>query len=267
MIKELMKNKIFRNVLFNLGYLDFLVVVTGQACSLRCKNCGNFSPYISREVPFYKYSNIIRDMEVILRNIKHLQECQLQGGEFFLHKDAIKILKYLISNRKISKIIIASNGVVPSLSSELIKILRNEKISIRISDYGSVNFKERNELIKRLRRRGIEVNLYKFAFGKQTWVDLGKNNIRKNNEIMIRKKFEECIFKGCLTLENGRIAQCSRGTIAHRIQKFEPKGTLDIYDTKFRKKLVQYLCFPKHMEACHYCNGNDGEIINAAIQI
>lgn len=114
-----MKNKIFRNLLFNLGYLDFLVVVTGQACSLKCKNCGNFSPYISREVPFYKYSNIIRDMEVILRNIKHLQECQLQGGEFFLHKDAIKILKYLISNRKISKIIIASNGVVPSLSSEL----------------------------------------------------------------------------------------------------------------------------------------------------
>ena len=33
--------------------INYLVVVTGQKCTLRCKHCANFSPYFSREFDFY----------------------------------------------------------------------------------------------------------------------------------------------------------------------------------------------------------------------
>ena len=86
--------------------IDFLVVVTGQKCTLKCKNCGNFSPYHSPKDDFYKADKIIKDIKKITKKINLINRLQLQGGDFFLHKDAKKILQYVKDDNKILKCVI-----------------------------------------------------------------------------------------------------------------------------------------------------------------
>ena len=67
--------------------LQNLVVITGQKCSLRCKNCANFSPFHSKELDFYDINKIISDIDKISKRIKSFKHIQIQGGDCFLHKD------------------------------------------------------------------------------------------------------------------------------------------------------------------------------------
>ncbi len=98
-------------------------------------------------------------------------------------------------------------------------------------------------------------------------VDIQKDEI----DTMVEQRFNECLFNKCLTLENGKLAYCSRATNAYRVQGFD-------YDAKdfllveksldFRKKLENYIIHPHYMKACIYCNGTSlKHRVKPAVQI
>ena len=41
-----------------------LIVISGQKCTLHCKNCSNFSPYHSSRLDFYNADDIIQDLKI-----------------------------------------------------------------------------------------------------------------------------------------------------------------------------------------------------------
>lgn len=61
----------------------FLVLVVGQACSLKCKNCANFAPYAPKEMLHYSFADIQRSLTVIWNALGGIQKVQIQGGEPF----------------------------------------------------------------------------------------------------------------------------------------------------------------------------------------
>ncbi|MGJ4849964.1 hypothetical protein ACH6CV_06895, partial [Bacillota bacterium Meth-B3] len=53
--------------------IPFLVVAIGQACTLRCRDCGNMSPYAPHEVSSYPIEEIIDDLKLILEYAEIIQ--------------------------------------------------------------------------------------------------------------------------------------------------------------------------------------------------
>lgn len=259
---------------FCLNYeMPNLVVITGQKCTLKCKNCANFSPYHSSDVDFYNIDLIINDLNNILKKIKCIWHLQLQGGDFFLHKDAEKLLAYVSNQEKILNCTIATNCIlIPK--PNLIKQLQNKKFIVRLSHYGTANEKNKNKLIEILRQNGIAYKIHMYANGNGFWSDCGGINTPKHTLEETLDNYSKCIFKCCLTLENGIISRCSRSTIAHRLQpyKIKRKDFVNVRSLFFNvSKLKRFIRNQNSdkgiVTACYYCNGTSGPKIPAGEQL
>ena len=92
----------FRNYMhskIDIPTLPNLVFITNQKCNLKCKNCANFSPYLSQILRYYKANDLIKDLKTITK-FMNISNLQIQGGEFFIHPEQYKILKYISRNKK-----------------------------------------------------------------------------------------------------------------------------------------------------------------------
>lgn len=241
-----------------------LIVISGQKCTLHCKNCSNFSPYHSSRLDFYNADDIIQDLENIIKRIKCLIHIQLQGGDFFLHPNAYKILNYIANEDKIMNCTIATNCILLP-KQELLDIIKQQKFSIRISNYGTANEKNKDKLEKLLIENKINYRFHHYANQDNTWSYCGGVRTPKQTKISTIENYEKCGFKVCLTLENGIISRCSRATVAHLVQKFTPapKDFVYVRNKLFSvhdlKKFWNYRKSSKGIvTACYYCYGTSG---------
>ena len=244
--------------------INYLVVVTGQKCTLRCKHCANFSPYFSREFDFYDMKNIIADLTVLTDQVREISLLQIQGGDFFLHKDAELLLSYIEGNDVITQCHVAHNCIVKP-KANLISILKNPKFVVRFSSYGAVNEIKEQELCAYLRLHGVHFFFHSFANENGSWSYLGGVEQSKADKEKTRENYRRCAFRYCLTLENGIISRCSRATIAHHIQHFTPapEDFINIRSCSFSinnlHRFIKNASMDRGIvEACYYCNGSVG---------
>jgi cytidyltransferase-like protein len=247
-------------------YIPFLTVCTGQLCNLKCRDCGNLSPFSPRDALHYNVDKIINDLSMITE-CADIRLLQVQGGEAFIYPELNVLLKFVIDSSAIHQIQISTNGTkMPNVELELLK---DKKICVRISDYECVKSIS-NRLKQHLDSNGCKNRSYRFAAGIGEWYDMGRGFMHTSTRAALN--FHACAFNNCLTLENGLLGRCSRATIAPRIQGFSPAIT-DYFKvehmTDFRQSLAQYVNNPKYMEACRYCNGTseESQLVEAAIQI
>lgn len=279
--------------------MSSIVLIVGQNCTLKCKNCANFSPYLANKLPFYNAEEIIADLHAITNEAK-LEHLQVQGGEFFLHPQSEQILDSIISNDRILNVTIATNATIIPKDSILQKIKDSKKIMIRMSNYGLVNEKTAKRLESKLKELEIPNMIYNFALNTSFWAKCGEPNMKKLSTKEMLYYFNQCFFgKYCLTMENGFITRCSRATIAHLVQgfnlnkndglflnigmkrEFSTYGNLDsinathgggvnsMLESKIPfsfKNLESFLKNYKPITACYYCYGTAGEQIIAGEQ-
>lgn len=256
-------------LIFDPIILDSIVLVVGQACNLKCVNCGNFCPISISDTKRYDIKDVINWCNILYKNVNKIKVLQIQGGEPFIYSDLIKLIEYFKNKRKINKVYIATNGtIIPN--KDVIDALKNDKkFLIRISDYGL------NEIPKELKEildeNGIDNYYYEFADGNGMWRDLGGVDLKPVSDIEKEKNFRNCAFNTCLTLENGEITYCSRATNAYKLQKFERnKRDYFVLDSSknLKKELKNFVINRKAMEACRYCNGTyNSKEIKPAIQM
>ena len=261
--------RVYINNKFKNYTIDNIVLITGQNCNLKCRECANFSPYLRGILPFYSAEDIINDLRILTKNIE-LKHLQIQGGEFFIHPQQYKILKYISRNKKIKRILIATNGMVIPHKRVLDLIKENKNIRIRISNYGDINNTQSLKLKDKLDNYGINHFMHTFARGNSYWSYCGDINMERLSEEEMLYYYNNCIFaKYCLTLENGLVSICSRATIAHLVQNFEFSDKCGIY-IRENFNLSNFLLFAKErspVEACYYCYGTKGKQIIPAEQM
>lgn len=270
---ELRKCKTFVTTIS--GRIESIVVSVGQACNFECRDCGNFAPYSPEKYKRYSIDSIINSLEIIFNNVKSVGCIQIQGGEPFLYTELDKLIEYLGSKKTASggvlhDILIATNGsIMPSES--LLRVMRENDVYVRISDYNIVHDKA-FQLKKKCEKMGIRCSYYKFVGDIGKWNLLGGIEVTpEDNDKVVANRFKKCNFHGCLTLERGELSYCSRATNSHVIQHFKRKkgDYLKVRDTReFGKLLRRYIIHAHAMEACRYCNGTDSDhIVEPAIQI
>lgn len=255
-----------RYLIYRKIVVPLLVVITGQKCTLRCKDCGNFTPYLPQT--HYNIDLICNDFQK-LSSILQIRTLQIQGGEALAFPELPKLLRSvrLAGSHFIN---IATNGT-RLLTQEQIKAIKDVHACVRISDYG-INKQKVSYLIEQCKANSIPYRMYQFAGGSGKWINLGDKHIERNSEIETNKIFKNCPFKGCLTLENGIIARCSRATVAHKVQDFTPNeadliNVRSLDSKRLRLSFMDYIKHPEPLVACRYCRGSIGEDIPPAIQL
>jgi hypothetical protein len=246
--------------------IPLVVFILGQRCTLRCRDCGNFTPYLPQT--FYDLESIWDDFTKLL-SVADLARCQIQGGEPLIHPEFIELCRRLRILRP-GQVYFATNGT-RLLSSGQIEALRAIDASLRISNY-SVTGQRAQELQRQCEQEGVRSELFQFALGDGKWLNMGGASQPRGDDEEARSRFVECPFRGCLTLEDGIIGRCSRATVAHHTQKFSPTPgdfvtIRQLAAEQLHDVLGEYLGRPSPMEACRYCLGNQGERISPAIQM
>ncbi len=255
--------------------LPFLVVSVGQACTLKCRDCANFSPYAKKGSLLYPCQDILSDLKRILDVCIYIDVVQVQGGEPFMYPELDKVLQLLISEKKVRNIHVATNGTV--VPERLLDLLKDKKVMVRISNYKVVDISKIDKLCRVFDKNGITYEKYGFTKNDDKWIACGGPEMPKEQEDkIVADRFEKCLFNSCLTLENGYIGKCSRSIHAAIVQGFKPKQEdyIAVRECKnLRKELHKYndKCIPKNkffMEACRFCYGTFyGEEVEPAIQI
>lgn len=245
-----------------------LVVVVGQKCNLKCSHCSNFTSLMPQI--HYDYKKQIDDLTLISK-VAHFDTFQIQGGEIFQWDLLPNFILEVRNLNFVNKIQIATNGAV-QLSDQLNEVLKNDpNIIVRISPYPQVTDKLGKRLARQLESNKINFYLHNFGNRNDNWADLGGPFFEELDNKVGENNYQSCAFKGCLTLEDGILARCSRGPTAHQVQNFTPyKDDLfkvrKIHKLNFFKNLIRYLDNPQPMRACNFCNGTNGKIIQAGAQ-
>jgi len=180
------------------------------------------------------------------------------------------LLCYLLASDKIRKIEIATNGtIVPP--KEMADILSNPRIYIRVSNYSHIANKRVQLLAEYLRANEIQHRIYNFAANDGLWFNQGgPAALRESCDVIVKKRFDDCPFSRCLTLENSTIGYCSRSTVASYVQRRTPPPNDYMHVSRnpwFGLKLANYIARPHFMECCRYCQGASGAKIPPAIQL
>lgn len=187
--------------LVQIPHID-LVVAT--KCSLKCKYCTQWNPYI-KNARIYTAEDIIRNMTDVLSNVDYIHRVAVLGGELFLNREVDTILEFLLQQRKIGKVVVITNGTIFPKESILQK-LQNSKVEIWIDRYG-----EQSRWAKQLRTycRRHKIS-YRYEDAK-VWYDIGILEGRRSTSFtQVMETWENCWLKNCTTLIEDSLYRCGR---------------------------------------------------------
>lgn len=273
-IKWMLFPFIFLTVLLRraLGYNDISKIdfVITTKCSLKCKHCSNLMQFYGKDtVPAKDYGteDIFNDIHKLLALTDRIWQLVLVGGEPFMNKDLVKILRKLLSFKKIKLINIVTNGtIVPD--EELMAVLKSPKIQVTVSDYGEVA-KNRDKLLEVLRCHNVKHKL----LAQMLWVDRGEITVRGRTEEELMDLFRVCVSK-CTTLMGGKMYNCevySNGVNLGYIDELEDE-VIDIRNITREdfSSALRTLISRKYIHACDYCGEvayNENNTVKAGIQL
>ncbi len=251
----------------------FFIIIVGiiftERCSQTCKDCSNLMQYYKKPQNC-NIDEIIKDIDTFCGIVDEVNEFRVIGGEPFMNPDFDLVVKRLIDETKVKKIVIYTNGtIVPN--DEKLKCLKNDKVLIIITDYGRTE-KNLNNLVKKLSDDGVAFYVQK-AGG---WTDCSK--IVQHNRSLEKQKeiFRNCCAKNTITLSGGNLFRCPFAANAARLRAVPDfkNDYVNIFDksadvVEMKKKIRDYLLKKDFFATCDFCNGRSfgDKEITPAIQL
>jgi len=222
-------------------------------CTLRCKNCLALKAYYTspEEMPWEQMEQVIDRLTAL----KWFRRFHLLGGEPFLYSHLDKVLEKLCNVPEIEHINIITNGtVIPD--EKVLPLLKNPKIMVRISFYGSLS-RQYKRLETLCHQRKIEVRVH-----AQRWKDIGRPQER-SSEAQTEATFGECSQRAgaFFYILHGKATLCPFAANTHALGLYQPDGedVFDIRNTTSSQELLDKLNAlywrEKPLNACYYCNG------------
>ena len=257
-----------REFITNKPTIVHFVYETNTQCTLKCKECHSYMPYFKSHymVDFVTFKN---EIDKLLKSVDLICSFRLQGGETLLVKDLAKIVEYACSKKQIQHIQIISNGtIIPS--EELLKAMKNPKVSLSLSDYSEnkniTPICKHNEIIELAKQENINYQHTK-SFGGEFW--FAKPSISNNkgdDKDLALKNLKSCWCFGepkCFILFKGEMHICAP-SVYYRMEfpefKFPKDEVIDIMntDTKTLTKKLKKFIDKKYYSLCSRCNASKG---------
>lgn len=253
-------------------FLRSVDIVITERCSLKCRDCSNLMQYYKAPKDS-TLDELVRSIDTFCSFVDEINEFRVIGGEPFMNKEYHLILKRLLDEPKVKKVVIYTNGTILP-AEDKISCLKNDKVLFMITDYGKLS-RKLGALIEMLEREHIAY----YSEKARGWTDCA--SISRHNRLVEANKalFKNCCAKNTATLSNGKLYRCPFSANASRlmaIPDFAP-DYIDLFKIgkvpgtqKDIKNMVRSFILGKDsLCACDYCNGRsfqDTEIL-PAIQI
>lgn len=230
-------------------------------CTLRCKECSNLMPYYKQPKDY--------DADEIIEWIKNLCDAidewiclELVGGEPFLYRNLLKILKYVLAEKKIQQVEFTTNAsIIPN--QEILELLRYPQVYVKVSQYA--NLIDLSKLVNIFEKYCIRYEIME----NMRWSKTGALTSRNRTDIELQSQYLNCgSAKLCRTILNGKMYVCSKAASLMELGYADDLEMVDLMDKdNLRTNIQQFLRLP-YSKACNYCDmaSKDEEIIEPAIQ-
>ena len=236
-------NELFNNKKF---VLPRMTMVFTTRCTYRCKECIEMIPYLKKHEDVAK-EEVFQDIDNLVSNIDECVFLELIGGEPFLYKDLDAVLEYVVKEDKIRNVAIVTNGTV-TLSEDMISMLKHEKLSAIVSDYG-ISDKPRI-FVDKLREQEICVNvLY-----EQEWFSAGGCEKRNRSMEELKRQYDKCHAPWwCKTIYKGYMYACIRSIGLYDLGYIDEKQDLLEIKSNCREEIEEF--FKRDWcDACDHCD-------------
>ncbi len=238
------------------GRIDQIFLNITTRCSLRCRDCSLFIPYVASPCD-YPADEIMRDFNNVLSALGHVRIVNFYGGEPLLHPELAKMIRSLRQEHRIDRISIITNGTILPNEDIFHAMREEERFLVRISDYGKISARMK-ELTDTLERYDIPYEIANYAY----WDRPSTIALSSDNEEQLIQKFRLCTSCNVLFLINRKGYLCSTGSAVCNMGGFPDSASnyIDLQeDDDFAERLKHLITRPgrgEYMDACHYCSGN-----------
>ncbi|OGO81129.1 MAG: hypothetical protein A2Y21_07235 [Clostridiales bacterium GWC2_40_7] len=239
-------------------FLRSVDVIVTERCSLKCKDCSNLMQYYKKPEDC-DINQLLQSIDAFCAVVDEVNECRVIGGEPLMNKEFHLIVKRLIDEPKVKKIIIYTNGTIIPNEKQMMS-LRNKKVLVFITDYGLLSRNLSGFL------QVLEKNDISFFVRKATgWTNCSTIMRHNRSADRLREIYKDCCAKNLVTLSNGKLYRCPFTANAARLSAVpdykddyvdlfeEPLDDVNIHEVK--NKVREYLLNKEYLETCDYCNG------------
>lgn len=253
-------------------FLRSVDIIITERCSLKCRDCSNLMQYYKKPKDC-DMEEIMQSINVLCNLVDEVNEFRVIGGEPFMNKEIHLVIKRLIDEPRVRRIVIYTNGtIVPK--EDQIEYMKNNKVLFIITNYGELSRKI-GIITQVLQQNNIAYHVLKV----DGWADCSNISKHNRNIEQQREVFKSCCAKNLVTLSNGRLYRCPFAANADRLRAVpdfkndyidifqKPLDGINIYEVK--KNIRTYLLEKDFLETCDFCNGRPLEApaeIQPAIQ-
>lgn len=239
-------------------FLRSVDIIITERCSLKCRDCSNLMQYYKTPVNC-DIKELLVSIDMFCNIVDEVNEFRVIGGEPFMNKEFHLIIKRIIDEPKVKKIVIYTNGtIIPK--DDQIEYLKNSKVLIIITDYGVLS-KKLNGLTQIL----LLNNIVYYAQKARGWTDCAKITRHNRNLEQQKEIFRNCCAKNTVTLSKGKLYRCPFSANADRllaapdfdndhINIFQDLQETADFD-KIKNEIKAFLLEKDFLETCDYCNG------------
>lgn len=242
-----------------------LEYVVTTKCTMNCKHCNTFIPYFTEKthakpVTFEQFK---KDIDTLLKAVDYIEYFGFVGGEPMIAKDLPQMIKYACTKKQLHHIFLATNGTfLPD--ENMIKILKNKKVSVQLSDYRMVNFDndikvQFNEYKKIILDNKINIELGATE-NNPYFYEMPKLFVDKREPKEMQRIFKNCWGQYCNMLCDGLLTQCTISVYMSRNMELSDEIKEELVNIREKKsskqlrdEIIRFYAKP-YSQFCNYCH-------------
>lgn len=239
-------------------HIDTLFVHVTTRCTLRCKNCCSYIPYVPTPCN-YEADEIIEDILKVLSAAGHIRVVNFYGGEPLLHPNLAFMVRSLKAVREIDTISVISNATLMP-DQELLAAMKEEpRFIMRLSDYRS--YSDKLEDIKKiLDKSNIQYEVTNFP----EWYEASRIGTIRETEEQRVSKFISCTACNAVELINRKLYLCSTAAAVTTMEIFPGNEdnyvdlNKDVSPEDRKQEISNYIRrrgTSQYLDFCTYCTG------------
>lgn len=246
--------------------MPFVEMIVTTKCNLRCRDCSNLIPAY-RKMYDIPYEEICESIDSLLSCVDTFLYFKIHGGEPLLHKDIVRIVRYVAKQEKVKTVIIPTNGSY-RLTEEVLKLLAEYRLKVKlvISNY-EVCRDRHEDLLQQCAHYGVNVSLSE----EKLWYKFDEVKDYGETATELSDRVRKCEMKRFPSFYRGRLYLCSRianGVYLGMIPRQEEWefDLLRALDAERRERFSKFIEL-QECDYCRYCSMNNVRCIKAGEQM
>jgi hypothetical protein len=244
-----------------------VALIITHRCTLKCKLCGNYSPYYSPP-PHFSLEYLSKVISNIFDIVDIVEKFNINGGEPLLHPQLPEIVDYLsLFADKIDILEITTNGTVTPGDRLLKSLSFSNKVEILVDNYGPKLSTNIPEIMDAFSSANIRHRVRKY-YGADAhcggWVDLSDLTKKHTTDEDAANIFSRCYLTSklkCMPVIEGKAYICPTYKRCKDLALISdnPSEYIDILsDTitlSVKREQIRNFYNRKYFTACAYCSG------------